>query len=53
MENEVGKGCGTCAMFAYEDTYGIGVCEFHQQETACDGCCDGWIEASENTTENE
>jgi hypothetical protein len=53
MENNVEKGCGTCAMFVYEDTYGNGFCEFYQDDTCCEGCCDDWIEMSEDTSETE
>lgn len=50
--------CSECKLFAYEDSFGNGWCEFHQKEAFCENvACEDGIEIIEGKfsldTEND
>lgn len=50
--------CSECKLFAYEDSFGNGWCEFHQKEAFCENvACEDGIEIIEEKlsldTEND
>nr|DAV21943.1 MAG TPA: High-potential iron-sulfur protein-sulfur protein, METAL BINDING PROTEIN [Caudoviricetes sp.] len=43
--------CSECKLFAYEDSFGNGWCEFHQKEAFCENvACEDGIEIIEGSS---
>lgn len=43
--------CSECKLFAYEDSFGNGWCEFHQKEAFCENVvCEDGIEIIEGSS---